>query len=166
MTAIVPGETTGENRPRMLGRIVKQWSYETRPRAEFRRRGTARPDHRRRAPLRRRTSLAGAEVPDFDDVSYSSADPRRSRIRDMAQRFDLAADRGGLGSVAVDRSADRQRPSAASRRGATTVREEAPPDGAVWPSRGRRAATVPDGETPRTRTPNAHRATAGRRESG
>src|ERR1700752_331139 len=98
MVAIVPGETAIRKQLPTLCPVVKQWRDETQPRAEFRRRRSARPDHRRRPALSRRTTAAGAEVPDIDDDSHPGADPCRTRLRHVAQRIDLVADRGGLDS--------------------------------------------------------------------
>src|SRR5690242_16366039 len=101
---------------------VEQWSYETRPRAEFRRRRSARSDHRRRALLRSPAPRAGTQIPDADVLARPRTDLRRRRVRHLAERPHLVGDPSGLRAAALDGGADRQRPPPAAGRGTAALR--------------------------------------------
>src|SRR4051794_421307 len=79
-----------ESSPYSGRRVWNSGGYETRPRAEFRRRRTARPDHRRRALLRSSAPAARAQVPGADVLAGTGADLRRRRVWHLAQRPHLA----------------------------------------------------------------------------
>src|ERR1700722_2826732 len=107
--------------PATVSKVVQQWRNEAQPRAGFRRRWSTDPHHRRRTLLRSPTPCTRAEIFDDHVVPDSGAASCRRRVRHVAQRSSVTGDRCRVDPAAVDRGADRQRPSTTPRRRTASI---------------------------------------------